>query len=563
MLSWFRPRRAAAPPPPAAVRTQVQAALDAARAGDLDGAERTLRAALAANPGDAAAWMGLGNLSLARGRPAEGLEPLRQALALDPGFSAARMNAVQCLRALGRHEAAIDECHVLLAQDPAGPGAALLARTLGDAGRVEEAAAAYESALDLAPQDASLWCDYGELLRGAKREAEAERALRRALALDAAHPGALNNLGLLLYEDDRLDEAEELLLRAAAPADAPPQAWANLANLRVAQNRVDDAIALSDRALAAGLDTPEVHFSRAMTLLVAGHLAEGFAEYEHRFGTRLYAGMARQGPGSPWRGEPLEGRRILLWPEQGLGDTLQFVRYARLLASRGAQVIVEAQAPLVRLLAASLPATVVAPGTAVEADFHCPLLSLPHRLGSAATQAPWDGSYLRADADGAVAAAVAALPRPRVGLVWAGNPSHLNDANRSLPFEALAPLLAVPGVHFCALQFGAAAAAAATRPPATPWVDLAPLLTDFADTAGALAGLDLLITVDTSAAHLAGAMGVPAWVLLPFSPDWRWQLEREDTPWYPSLRLLRQRSARDWTPVVRDAAERLSALSLA
>lgn len=563
MLSWLRARRSATPTPAAPSSAEVQAAVEAARAGDLDGAERRLRAVLAADAADAAAWMGLGNVMLARGRPAEALDPLRQALALDPGFVAARMNAVQCLRALGHHAAAIDECHVLLAQDPAGPGAALLARCLGDAGRVEEAAAAYESALDLAPGDASLWCDYGELLRGAKREAEAEPALRRALALDAAHAGALNNLGLLLYEADRLDEAEALLLRAAAGPDAPPQAWANLANLRVAQNRIDEAITLSDRALAAGLDTPEVHFSRAMTLLVAGRMAEGFAEYEHRFGTRLYAGMARQGPGRPWRGEPLEGRRILLWPEQGLGDTLQFVRHARLLAARGAQVIVEAQAPLVRLLAASLPATVVAPGTAVEADFHCPLMSLPHHLGATATQSPWDGPYLVAGTDGAAATAVSALPRPRVGLVWAGNPSHLNDVNRSLPFAALAPLLAVPGVQFCALQFGPAAAAAAARPPGTAWTDLAPRLSDFADTAAALAALDLLVTVDTSAAHLAGALGVPAWVLLPFSPDWRWQLEREDTSWYPSLRLLRQRTPRDWTPVVRDAAARLSTLSRA
>lgn len=539
----------------------MQAALETARAGDLDSAERRLRTVVGKRPGDPAAWMGLGTVLLARGLAADALDPLRRALALDPRFAAARMNAVQCLRALSRHDAALDECHALLAQDPAGPGVALLARTLGDAGRSEEAAAAYQSALDLAPLDAALWCDYGELLRGAKREAEAERALRHALEIDRNHTGALNNLGLLLYEADRLCEAEALLERAAVAADAPPQAWANLANLRVAQNRVDEAIALSDRALAAGLDSPEVHFSRAMTLLVAGRLAEGFAAYEHRFGTRLYAGMARQGPGRPWRGEPLEGRRILLWPEQGLGDTLQFVRYARHLAARGAHVVVEVQPPLVRLMAASLPAEVVPPGTGVEADFNCPLLSLPHRLGIAAAAAPWDGPYLRAPAGGAAAAAVAALPRPRIGLAWAGNPSHLNDMNRSMPFAALAPVLTVPGASFCALQFGPAAEQAVQRPAAVAWTDLAPLISDFADTASALAELDLLVTVDTSIAHLAGALGCPAWVLLPFSPDWRWRLAREDTPWYPSLRLLRQRVAHDWAPVVREAASRLARLT--
>lgn len=562
MLSWLLSRRPSAQPARPAAAPDVQLALAAAQAGDLDTAERRLREAIALAPEEALAWMGLGNVLLARGRADEALAPLQQALRLEPALAAARMNTVQCLRALGRHGEALDECHALVATAPGDPAAAgLLARTLGDAGRADEAAAAYESALDLSPGDASLWCDFGELLRSAGRLDEAERVLRRALQIDALHPGALNNLGLLLYEADRLDEAEALLERAAALADPPPQALANLANVRVARNRVDEALELSARALASGLDTPEVHFSRAMALLVAGRAAEGFAEYEHRFGTRLYAGMTRSGPGNPWRGEAIEGRHILLWPEQGLGDTLHFVRHASDLVRRGARVTVEAQAPLVRLLEGSLPAKVVPQGTPTEADFHCPLLSLPHLLGLDAPA--WDGPYLRAPEDCVAARAVAALPRPRVGLAWAGNPSHLNDSNRSLPFAALAPLLAVPGVSFCALQFGAAAAEAAARPASASWTDLAPLIGDFADTAAALQQLDLLITVDTSVAHLAGALGRPAWVLLPFCPDWRWQLDGERTGWYPSLRLLRQRSARDWSPVVQDAAARLSAIERA
>jgi Flp pilus assembly protein TadD len=503
--------------------------------------------------------MGLGNVLLARGQPLPALVELRTALSLDPGLAPARINLVHCLSVLGRSAEAVEECRSLVSAMPGDSAAtALLARTLGEAGITTDADTAFQSALEMAPADASLWCDYGELLRRTGRSAEAEQALRQALLLDPKHTGALNNLGLLHYGLDDLDKAEACLERAAAAEQVPPQVWANLANVRVSRNRLDDALALFDLSRSAGLSTPEARFDHALALLASGRLQQGFAEYEHRFGTRPYSGMKRDGPGRWWQGESLEGRHLLLWPEQGLGDTLQFVRHTAALAARGARITVEAQQPLVRLLEQSLAAEVVPPGTAVQADFHCPLLSLPHRLGL--REPEWRGPYLRAPADAAAARAVAALPRPRVGLVWAGSPAHLNDANRSLPFHALAPLLAVPGVNFCALQFGAAAADAQSRPEGVSWTDLAPLIGDFADTAAALVQLDLLVTVDTSVAHLAGGLGVTAWVLLAFCPDWRWQLERSDTAWYPTLSLFRQPVPRDWTPVVRQAAARLAAL---
>lgn len=558
MFRWLFSPRAPAKLPDSEASAEVKAGRAKIEAGDLDGAESVFRFALDANPGDVQALLGLGEVMFARNRPAEALELLLRALDIDSRLALARVNAVQCLRILGRLDAAVEHCHELMARDPAGPGVALLARCLDQLGRFKEAEAAFLSALDLTPDDAGLWSDYGALLMHQERGEEAEEALRRALEADPQHAPALNNLGMWLLESNRPAQAEALFDCALGLPNSPPQVLSNLAILRQSQNRIQEAFDLYDVARGRGLDAPDAHFSRAILLLLAGRLEEGFEAYEHRFATRAYAGMSRSGPGHLWRGEPLAGRRILLWQEQGLGDTVQFVRYARRLAALGAEVIAEVQAPLVRLLSASLPATVVAPGTKVVADFHCPLMSLPHRLGESAIRAPWEGPYVRAMEPGGAAAAVASLTRPRVGLVWAGSPSHKNDANRSMPLSALEPLLAMPGVNFCALQFGPAAAQAAGRPARVSWTDLAPLINDFAETAAALKELDMLVTVDTSAAHVAGAMGLPALVLLPFSPDWRWQLEREDSPWYPSLRLLRQHTPRDWVPVVREAVARIA-----
>lgn len=558
MVPWLRPRKAAEKQAPANPSPGVQAALALAQAGSLDGAETALRRCLEETPDDVHALMALGNVLFSRGFPAEALAQLRKVLAIDPGFLLARVNAVQCLRALGRYDAAIEECHELLERDPAGQGAALLARCLDHVGRASEAETAYLSAIDLAPADATLWCDYGAHLHSHGGLEKAEDALRRALEINPTHLPALVNLSHLLIQTRRHREAEVLLQHAASQPDFPPEVWANQALLRMSQNRLDEAFGLYDKALAAGLVSPEMLFSRSLLLLLSGRLMEGFAEFEHRFGTRMFAGTIRSGPGQPWRGESLAGRSILLWPEQGMGDTLQFVRYVPRLAALGAQVILEAQTPLVGLLAGSVPARVVRPGTAVGADFHCPLMSLPHRIGPTAVDPPWDGPYIRSAARGSAVAALAAVSRPRVGLVWSGNPSHPNDANRSIPFSELAPLLAVPGVSFCSLQFGTAAAECLARPDGVSWTNLAPLIDDFSHTAAVLSELDLLITVDTSVAHLAGAMGRPAWVLLPFNPDWRWQMGREDTPWYPSLRLLRQREFQDWAPVMHEAAGRLA-----
>ncbi len=268
-------------------------------------------------------------------------------------------------------------------------------------------------------------------------------------------------------------------------------------------------------------------------------------------------------PPPQWRGEPLHGARILLHGEQGLGDTLQFLRFLPMVQATGASVLLEVQPPL-RSLAAQLPG-VTALFTSGEPlppfDWHCPLMSLPTALGIASESLPAPRSYL--SIPDAAQQKAAALPWPatglRVGIAWAGNAAHTKDRYRSLPLALLEPLLRLEGVHFYSLQMGPPAAQLQSLQ--APITDLRPAITDMADTAALIAHLDLVIAVDTSVVHLAGALGKPVWLMLPAAPDWRWMLHRDDSPWYPSMRLFRQPTLNDWPHVVAQICRQLAPLS--
>jgi hypothetical protein len=296
---------------------------------------------------------------------------------------------------------------------------------------------------------------------------------------------------------------------------------------------------------------------------VAGDLATGFALYEARFEDPRLGTPARSLPWPRWSGvEPLAGQRILLHAEQGLGDTLQFARYAPLVAARGARVVLEVPAPLAGLLRPlDGVSAVIARGNPLPVvDCHCPLGSLPLALGTTLATIPASIPYLHADAvDVAAWQAQPGDRRPRVGLVWAGNRRHRNDRRRSLPLAALAPLARGPW-QLVSLQKDLTLDDA-QRLAGWQAIDAGPRLGDFAATAAALTALDLVVTVDTAVAHLAGALGRPAWVLLPHAPDWRWLLGRADSPWYPTLRLFRQPRPGDWARVVRQVADALVAFA--
>jgi hypothetical protein len=307
---------------------------------------------------------------------------------------------------------------------------------------------------------------------------------------------------------------------------------------------------------------PEALFNESLLRLLQGDYAAGWRLHEHRWATEQRG--AGRGFGAPlWLGDaPVAGRTILLHAEQGLGDTLQFARYAPLLAERGARVILEVPPPLVALLAGlGGVERIVARGEPLPVfELHCPLLSLPLAFGTTIDTIPAAVPYVSVPESHRRkwAARVPSGGVRRVGLVWYGNRQHRNDRLRSLPAEALGPLLTMAGVQWHCLQKGAGSAADAAVAASARMVNLTAEIADFADTAAYLEQLDLVVTVDTSVAHLAGALGRPVWVLLPFVPDWRWLLEREDSPWYPTARLFRQPALRDWDAVLRRVAAALA-----
>jgi tetratricopeptide (TPR) repeat protein len=345
---------------------------------------------------------------------------------------------------------------------------------------------------------------------------EAFRWHRRALTQDGAHVHALNNLG----------------------------------SQHLALNDVDAALAWFERAIAAGYPDGEARWNRGVARLVSGDLARGFADYEDRWGLRAFAGWRRPAEKPAWSPGPGNTRTVLVYAEQGIGDTLQFVRYLGQVAAMGWRVVLECQPSLVRLLECVPGASaVVANGKLPPAfDAQVPLLSLPALFGTTLDNIPSTPSYLTSEP--AAWPELAAAKGRRVGLVWAGNPEHKNDANRSLDIDALrrlaSGLMRRSDLALFSLQVGARRNDLAAI-PGLDWTDLSPRLKDFADTAAAIAALDLVVAVDTSVIHLTGALGRAGSLLLPFSPDWRWLLGRSDSPWYPSLRLYRQVAAGNWS----------------
>ncbi|WP_306590691.1 tetratricopeptide repeat protein [Geothrix sp. 21YS21S-4] len=469
---------------------------------------------------------------------------------------------------------------------------ALLTQAVEDdrAGRTEAAEAGYRAYLAADPGNASAWADLGGLLLMTGRPAEAEGACRQALERAADYVPAKVNLAHALLRLGRGEEAEFFCRGVLAGNPADRDAWIALAEIyrsrrdlaraRAALERLralDPTYGRVDERLAdlyflqrdwdalQALSPPdasddEIAYARAHWDLRRGRFAEGWAGYE----LRLRLGRIVQGEalgGAAWKGESFAGKTLLVHWEQGLGDSLMFLRYLPLVKARGGIVLLVVQPQLLDLAATCEGVDLLRPYGAPhpDPDLHVFLMSLPHLLGADEATIPASVPYLRVPetVPNRIALAerlTAAEGKLRVGLVWAGNPLHTKDAERSLPVEVLAPLAALPGVAWFSLQTGR------EELPSLPGIaSLAPLLGTLADTAFALGELDLLITVDTAAAHLAGALGVPTFLLLPFCPDWRWLLDRDDSPWYPSLRLYRQAFPGEWEPVLQQVAAELQA----
>jgi tetratricopeptide (TPR) repeat protein len=399
---------------------------------------------------------------------------------------------------------------------------------------LQRAAVLLGKAVRINPNDATAHSNRGAALLGLQRPGEALDSHDRAIALDPNHADAHYNRG----------------------------------NVLIALDRVDEGLASYDRAIALKPDYASAHYNKSLPLLRRGDFGEAWPLFEWRKGEGRPVAV-RSFPQPQWSGrESLAAKSLFIHWEQGFGDTLQFVRYARLARARGARVILSAQDPLVWLLKQLEPEIEVIGGAEQPAvfNYHCPLMSLPLAFGTTLETVPDQSPPLRADAT-AVAAwstRLSGLAGPKVGLAWAGGPgARANEANavdrrRSIELARLAPLLATPGVSFVSLQKGGPAGQLHDLAPRLRPLDLMDEAHDFADTAALIANLDLVVTVDTSVAHLAGAMGKPVWILSRFDGCWRWLTGREDSPWYPTARLFRQAAPGDWETVIARVAARLA-----
>ena len=436
-----------------------------------------------------------------------------------------------------------------------------LAVVLQEMGQGEEAIACYRQALHLKPNYAPAWGNLGVALRDAGQNRDAIDCFHQALGCEPEAPDVLNNLGNALRAEEESALAIACFHAALRRSPANAGIMANLGNALREVGRVDEAAETLQHAIQLQPDYAEAHWDLAAIRLLQGDFARGFAEYEWRW--RRADFPPRQFTAPLWGGERLTGRTLLVHAEQGAGDAIQFVRFVSALAARGARVVLECPRALAALFESvgGVQRVIVRGDPLPEFDWHVPLLSLPHRLGAGMDLLAASVPYLRPPLGRQVPLPPTRRDHPaalRVGLAWCGNPQHKNDRRRSMSVAALEPLFTVTGAAFYSLQVAPTAECAGEAANRDALIGLEHLIHDFADTAALMAQLDLVISVDTSVAHLAGALGCPVWVLLPFAPDWRWLLERDDNPWYPTMRLFRQPAPGDWTSVVQQVRSALA-----
>ena len=494
------------------------------REGDLDGAEGSIDNALSASPGLPAALAVAGAIRLDQSRLEDAITMLRQAIATDGALLDARVNLCEALRQS-------DELNHAL----------ILA----------------EETVSLFPAVAPAWNALGTVQYDRRDYPGALEACDKALSLDPENADAPLNRGNVLARLHRLDEAAEALETVVEQQSDNPIALVNLGGVRQALGDVEGALALFNQALEIDPNHADGIWNRGLARLLTGDLAGGFADYEVRW--QLPEFTVRHANIPFWDGGDLDGKAILIHSEQGYGDTLQFVRYAPLLADKGATVIVETYAPLVRLLGlVEGVSLVIRRGEDVTAvELQAPIMSLSHLFETDAKSIPAVTPYLKLAPDVEIDLGDINDETPVIGIAWAGRPTHKNDLNRSIPLEGFQELVSGSDAQWVSLQFDDRGGQLSEMDWGRDVADIRPQIHDFAESATAIAALDLVITVDTAVAHLAGALGKPVWVLLPFAPDWRWQLDRDDSPWYPSARLFRQPKIGDWDSVMSDVAAAL------
>jgi tetratricopeptide (TPR) repeat protein len=520
----------------------------------LDEAVACYRRAVELKPDYAAAHSNLGNALNDQGKFDEAAACCRRALKLNPDCAETHSNLGNALRGQEKLEEAVACYRRALELKP--DYAEIhnnLGGTLRDQGKLDEALACCRRALELKPNYAEAHNTLGAALNDKRKLDEAVARYRRALELKPDYAEAHNNLGAALSDQGKVEEAVTCCHRALELKPDFAGAHIDLGNALKGQGKLDEAAACYRRAMELKPDYADAHWNQSLLSLLTGDFQRGWAGYQWRWKTKDF--QPRDFSQPLWDGQPLEGRTILLHAEQGLGDTLQFIRYAPLVKQAGARVLVECQEPLVRLLAScrGVDGLLGRGADLPPFDLHAPLLNLPGIFHTSLETIPADVPYLFADPGLAEhwRQELGGTAGFKIGIAWRGSPIHHNDHARSLPLSCFEPLAGLPGACFFSLQKGAGAEELQAVRDRFPVRELGSRLEDFMDTAAVLRNLDLVIACDTAVAHLAGALGTAVWVALPFIPDWRWLLDRSDTPWYPTMRLFRQDRRGDWQGVFR------------
>jgi tetratricopeptide (TPR) repeat protein len=541
--------------------------------GKYEPAIASIRHALTLNPWAGVYHANLGVAQEALGQTKEALASFQQALQLDPTSAQAHNAVGNALRALGRLDEAAAHCAQALRIFPDFPEAH---NNLGNAlylqGRFDEAVAHYEEALRLKPSYAEAHSNLGLALADNNKREQGIKHYHEALRINPNYADAHNNLSIALLREARFTDAETHSRAALRLRPAYADAHNNLGSILLRQSRWEEALAEYEEAMRLRANFAEAYWNRSLLWLLLGNFEQGWPDYEWRW---TQPGFTRRYVEKPlWDGSDLRGRGIVLHSEQGLGDTIQFIRYASLVKERGGTVIVECHPPLLRLLA-GVPGIdhLLAEGSPLPPfDVRAPLLSLPGILHTTVATVPSKVPYIYPKPDlvehwkrelADLARRPSRLaPALRVGIAWQGTPAFRYDRQRSIPLALFAPLATVKGVQLISLQKGPGTDQLNALDGRFPIVDLGDSLDEaagaFMDTAAIIKNLDLIICSDSAVAHLAGALGAQVWVALPLVPDWRWMLNRDDCPWYPTMRLFRQTRFGNWDDVFNRLVRELS-----
>ena len=531
---------------------------------ELDRAILYYRRAIELDPDSALAYCNLGAVFQKRNEFDRAIPYYKKALELDPLLVKASYNLGSVLQEKGELEKAITFYQKALKLDPSFADAwNTLGSALQEKGQLDEAIGYYRKAIECDPNLMDAYYNIGKVLMEKGQPDEAIDHYQKALQLNPDSSEAHNNLGFSLLEKGQSDEALSHFRKAISLNPNFAEAYYNLALYHQDRNLLHEAILYYEKAIQYRPDFVDAHWNMACALLLSGNIERGWKEYEWRW--KLKGHRASNISGPRWDGSDISGQTILLHAEQAFGDTIQFIRYATLVAECGAKVIVQAPKELVRLLGnVHGIEEVVAYGKQLpEFDLHCPLLSLPLVFGTDLGSIPAQIPYINVNASLSQKwrdRLQCDSSRLKIGLVWTGRIKAERERRRSCTPDLFSSLTQFEDTTFYSLHKGEGIQQANALPKDIKLVDYTEELNDFLDTAALAVNLDLIISIDTAVAHLAGALGRPVWTMLPYVPDWRWMLDRRDSPWYPTMRLFRQPSSGNWEAAISDVARELDDL---